>query len=191
MMQQFMKWLSTDKVKKFLRALSLVCFSLVISVPFVIIFVFGAIYGFSESQGPSPQLTEEKLVYSSVFVGILFLFINSIAVFAASKVHAIFVIPSAISYYLVTTIIFAQLFWLGGCISEIDPETGEYASYIYFSYVTWTNLGYGDLAPTGLCRPISVAVVSFGHVSLAILTGVIVAIVFNSRLSGVDHDMPK
>lgn len=56
----------------------------------------------------------------------------------------------------------------GGCIDGLrdvyDP--------IYYSYTTLTTLGYGDLAPVGVCRLISSAQAILGYIFLGVLAAV-------------------
>jgi hypothetical protein len=64
-----------------------------------------------------------------------------------------------------------------------SPETdGEGAKYIYYSFVTLTTLGYGDVTPV---RPLAGAVAYleavFGVFYVAILVGALVALLLNRR----------
>jgi len=55
----------------------------------------------------------------------------------------------------------------GRCLS--GAETGEITEPLYFSYVTWTSLGYGDLFPIGFCRTVAVSESLIGYLFLAVL----------------------
>ncbi len=55
----------------------------------------------------------------------------------------------AFCYYLVST-------WNMGSILEKDVKVQDAFDFIYFSFVSFTTVGYGDLIPTGVCKAISV-----------------------------------
>lgn len=174
-------WFESEAGRRLVGRVTVVAFSLVVSLPFLLLFFIAASHGFNETFEPSPQIDNPELVYASIGFGTVFLAINMLPIFFASRIHAAISIPTALSCYLVPPMIHAEIIRLGGCIEEIAPETGLYSEYLYFTFVTWTNLGYGDLTPTGICRSVSVTVVTFGHISLAVLTGVVAAVVFDRR----------
>jgi ion channel len=55
----------------------------------------------------------------------------------------------------------------GRCLS--GSETGEFIEPLYFSYLTWTSLGYGDLYPIGFCRGVAVLECLIGYLFMAVL----------------------
>jgi hypothetical protein len=55
----------------------------------------------------------------------------------------------------------------GRCLNGV--ETGEFVEPLYFSYVTWTSLGYGDLSPIGFCRIVAILESLIGYLFLAVL----------------------
>ena len=63
-----------------------------------------------------------------------------------------------------------------GSINAISPEIGIFHDYLYFSFVTLTTLGYGDISPT---LPLAKAVVVF----LAIIGQFYIAIVMAFLIS--------
>lgn len=54
----------------------------------------------------------------------------------------------------------------GSCIKGL---TGSFDT-LYFSYVTLTTTGYGDLVPVGLCRSVAVIEAILGYICLGLLT---------------------
>lgn len=55
----------------------------------------------------------------------------------------------------------------GQCLRGV--ETREFIEPLYFSYVTWTSLGYGDLSPIGFCRTVAVSESVIGYLFMAVL----------------------
>lgn len=72
---------------------------------------------------------------------------------------------------------FAALYLTKGpfdCLS--GPIDDEAFDYLYFSFTTYTGLGYGDIAPTNkICRLLTTANVVCGHVSLAYIAALFFA----------------
>ena len=56
----------------------------------------------------------------------------------------------------------------------------SWSEALYFSIVTFTTLGYGDIAPREECRLVSAFQAIFGYLSLGALVGMLVT-VFNRR----------
>ncbi|WP_170329696.1 potassium channel family protein [Ruegeria arenilitoris] len=50
------------------------------------------------------------------------------------------------------------------------------ADVLYFSYVTFTTVGYGDMAPVGLCRALAAAEAVMGYVLLGMFVAAAVSI---------------
>ena len=72
-----------------------------------------------------------------------------------------------------TTIIFvfARLYQM---IGFAQTEPGQFPSYqeaVYFSVVTWTTLGYGDLAPSAEARALAASQALLGYIFLGLLVG--------------------
>jgi len=65
-------------------------------------------------------------------------------VFGALIAHSIEVLFFSFAYYLLPT--FTKMGWLSG---EFD---GSLQDCIYFSYTTYSTLGFGDIQPHGLIR---------------------------------------
>lgn len=54
----------------------------------------------------------------------------------------------------------------GQCLSS---GASSFFETSYFSYVTYTTLGYGDITPVSWCRPVAVVQAVLGYVSLAVV----------------------
>ncbi len=55
-----------------------------------------------------------------------------------------------------------------------ETEEGSFPSFgeaLYFSVVTWTTLGFGDLTPTPAIRPVAALQALLGYVFLGVLVG--------------------
>lgn len=50
------------------------------------------------------------------------------------------------------------------------------ADILYFSYVTFTTVGYGDMAPSGLCRGLAAAEAVTGYILLGMFVAAAVAL---------------
>ena len=66
---------------------------------------------------------------------------------------------------------------LGIRVADSGEVTRDIYSCIYFSVVTFTTLGYGDLQPTGLARPMAAMEALTGYLILGILVSTSVAII--------------
>ena len=55
------------------------------------------------------------------------------------------------------------------CIRPLDFQTIR--DFEYFSYTTFTTLGYGDYKPVGVCRAIATTEAVLGYICLGVLTG--------------------
>lgn len=58
-------------------------------------------------------------------------------------------------------------------LNDKGQEVYDGATSLYFSIVTWTTLGYGDIAPMASTRFIAATEALFGSVSTAILLGLV------------------
>jgi hypothetical protein len=70
---------------------------------------------------------------------------------------------------LVLLFIYADIYLASGLV--VDASATPLASRsdaLYFSIVTWTTLGYGDLVPTGICRLVAASEALVGNIYLGI-----------------------
>ena len=81
---------------------------------------------------------------------------------------------STIFGYLGALVIFVPLYFslaylLSDCLiltNKVETSLDMY-DYSYFSYLTFSTLGYGDIVPTPICRPVAVTEAVCGMVSIA------------------------
>lgn len=64
---------------------------------------------------------------------------------------------------------FATFYALIGSYQQCLLNSEGAFDYLYFSYVTFTTLGYGDIQPIGVCRGLSAAEAVSGYVFLGAL----------------------
>lgn len=70
---------------------------------------------------------------------------------------------------------FAVLYsWIGIYRPGSDVQITDFGSAFYFSVVTWTTLGYGDIVPGNNARLIVVAEVAASYVVMALLIAALV-----------------
>jgi len=120
-------------------------------------------------------------------VTILFLATTTIAIFAgiikATKVTAD-IIFGAVAVYMLVGVIVAILFLLlhdiepGSAVTNINAVGRDpFADLLYFSFMTLTSIGYGDLAPVSPeARTLAMATGVFGQLYLAVLIAKLVGI---------------
>ena len=99
-------------------------------------------------------------------------------------------ISGAVAGYLLSGVFFANLYelyalYIPGAIAWSDafPPPREFGDYIYFSFVTMTSAGYGDVTPLApLARMTVVAQAIFGLVYMAVLVARFVSQLTTNRL---------
>ncbi len=113
-------------------------------------------------------------------------------VFAAGRVN-FRRIEGAIAAYLLIGLVFACLYEL---LHRLDPgaflhhgapasEVGEVASYLFFSFVTLTTTGYGDIVPVHpIARSLAILEALTGQLYLAILLARLVSLEIAHRRDG-------
>ena len=67
--------------------------------------------------------------------------------------------------------LFAYVYYKAGVESPSGIIIGEFITSLYFSIVTWTTLGYGDLKPTDDLRLLASLEALMGYVYMAVLIG--------------------
>lgn len=74
------------------------------------------------------------------------------------------------SYIAGAILYFAFFYRQFGMVDTSDNKTvvHDVGSSLYFSVVTWTTLGYGDLKPTLSSRPIAAAEALFGYITMVL-----------------------
>ncbi|WP_200813208.1 potassium channel family protein [Thalassococcus halodurans] len=69
----------------------------------------------------------------------------------------------------VAPVAFATLYLLAGDYQKCLQNSETVLDHLYFSYVTFTTLGYGDIQPIGICRALSAVEAVSGYVFLGAL----------------------
>ena len=68
---------------------------------------------------------------------------------------------------------FSVLYSIIGVLDSDGNYTYDYSSTIYFSAITWTALGYGDIVPSVESRMYIVMEVFYGYIHMSLLIGLI------------------
>ena len=84
------------------------------------------------------------------------------------RVHSMALI---VTFITTIPICFAFFFDLNQCIEFTDDQSGSMRS-LYFSYLTFSTLGYGDGLPNDFCKPVAVLESILGLVSLAAMVSI-------------------
>jgi hypothetical protein len=78
-----------------------------------------------------------------------------------------------------------------GELAESQGDVGRYPALVYYSFVTLTTLGYGDITPIGaLPRALSTVEAVIGQLYLAILVAALVSMRLAERPTRTGGDMP-
>ena len=87
-----------------------------------------------------------------------------------------------VSFIQVVPFLFAAVYGAFGYSDLCVIGANGPADVLYFSYVTFTTVGYGDLSPAGLCRALAAAEAVTGYVLLGLF--VAAAVTIYSRTHG-------
>jgi len=146
-----------------------------------LVFITGVINSYASNSAALLALYISVIMYHLVMIVVLSLYI-----FLAKRVLTE-VILAAVSLYLVIGSIFTAIF---GLIEWLEPgsfvaSSGgavEWQSFLYFSYITLTSLGYGDITPAKFYAQ--------AFASFEAIIGVVYTVVLLSRLVGM-HEVEK
>lgn len=81
-----------------------------------------------------------------------------------------------ISFIQVVPFLFAAVYGAFGYTDNCVFGAQGPADVLYFSYVTFTTVGYGDMSPTGLCRALAAAEAVTGYILLGMFVAAAVAL---------------
>ncbi len=81
-----------------------------------------------------------------------------------------------VSFIQVLPFLFAAAYGAFGYADNCVVGADAPADFLYFSYVTFTTVGYGDMIPTGLCRGLAVAEAVTGYILLGMFVAATVAL---------------
>lgn len=94
----------------------------------------------------------------------------------------LFPICVASAFLIGLILFFADIYRDCGLLSNNVPVTNP-ASFIYFSVITWTTTGYGDVLPSVASRPFAAVEAMYGYVFMAVYVAMIAYAMFNSALA--------
>lgn len=81
-----------------------------------------------------------------------------------------------VSFIQVVPFLFAAVYGSFGYYDLCIVGARNAADVLYFSYVTFTTVGFGDLHPTGICRGVAVAEAVTGYILLGLFVSAAVGI---------------
>lgn len=129
-------------------------------IVFVFIFVF---------YGPSISIWS-VLGFWAIYmiIGVSYLFRNDIKPLIRLIYSGIWI---AVSMPLIFSLLYAAAEIQGKCILGLESLWEA----LYFSYVSFTTLGYGDLQPVGICRAFAALEAVVGYISLGGFVGAVIS----------------
>lgn len=119
------------------------------------------------------QSSSSLFVFLFVDLGLIILIVRS-ALFHRTQVGAIILYMSSTIFSL---LIFTHYYMSTGVM--VRTETGSiffdqgFFTCLYFSIITWTSLGYGDVSPTLKSRPWVMIEVFYGYIHMGVLMALI------------------
>jgi len=80
---------------------------------------------------------------------------------------------AVVAHGVIMVVVFAGLYRVNGLVNGITsmPPLLGHGTAIYFSVVTWTTLGYGDLRPTESMRLFAALQAALGYIFLGLIVG--------------------
>lgn len=135
---------------------------------------------------------------ATVTITMLFLLTTTIAIFASvitARRVTTDIIFGSVAVYLLAGVIVANLFQLlnnadpGNVVTNVTAAGhAVYSEFLYFSFITLTSVGYGDLAPISpAARTLATATGIFGQLYLAILIAKLVGVYTAQTLRGEEE----
>ncbi len=70
-------------------------------------------------------------------------------------------------------------------IEDKDPNLSQ--DYLYFTAVTFFSVGYGDVCPVGLCKPLAMMTAFAGNIVTVVLMAIVVSVYLNRRTKPSDQ----
>lgn len=81
-----------------------------------------------------------------------------------------------VSFIQVVPFLFAAVYGAFGYTDNCVIGARGPGDILYFSYVTFTTVGYGDMSPTGLCRGLAVSEAVTGYILLGLFVAAAVSL---------------
>lgn len=86
----------------------------------------------------------------------------------------------SITFMIVQILSFALLYKVGGLNPPANSLELTATDYVYFSAITWTTVGYGDITPTPSSRLITASEAISGYIYMGIFIGVLGSFLMSS-----------
>jgi len=114
-----------------------------------------------------------------------------------SKVIDVEIIMESINIYLLIGLVGAIILnltnqFIPGSINAIPLETSQFHEYLYFSFVTLTTLGYGDISPTlPFAKSVIVILAIIGQFYFAIIMAFLISKMFSQNTTNQNNSIDK
>jgi hypothetical protein len=124
---------------------------------------------------PEHVLPEWVEVGAVAMLLIISLFLIGLAIRLLKKTPSVGM--AAVGLYLISIgaalmiVAFAESYSHYGLTLTVGKADLTPSDYLYFSIITWTTVGYGDLVPTPASRPFAAAEALFGYLYMAVYIG--------------------
>ena len=79
--------------------------------------------------------------------------------------------------------VFAHIYEVQQSLNFAGQTSFDYFDSFYFSVITWTSLGYGDVAPDGSARSWIIVEVAYGYIHMGLFMGFILNFLTRTRAS--------
>lgn len=143
---------------------------------FLIFGIIGvAVYGLFLYEQNNIVISIANALLTLLFFTLIFIKIIRYILLSPIGVNEIF---ACITGYLILGVVGAQLFFLVertfDNAFQLPPVSGFY-DFVYFSFITLTSVGYGDISPVHpFAKGITIVISIFGQLYLTILTAIII-----------------
>lgn len=120
-------------------------------------------------------------------VGGLFISFVLLYLFCRSKIGPLVVLLSFILHTATLILLYAGIYRMYGFVSGVNENgvaivtSGDFWGSLYFSIVTWTTLGYGDLSPVPDIQLLSAVQAILGYLYLGAIVSVLVSMFPKTR----------
>lgn len=102
----------------------------------------------------------------------------------ATKADSFFELLSVALTGLSNIALFSYIYYAYGVEGPEGVITGDFITSLYFSIVTWTTLGYGDLTPINELRLIASLEALMGYIYMAIIIGLFLNLLQSNKPKG-------
>ncbi len=176
------------------RVAWLVCNVWIVALPFLVLYWTAYLERVGNYPSPGPTMPPG---YSFGYITLISVFVVAVIKDALEEVaskaklinlfESIFFVGSAMLGIIGA---YSVLFQRYGLLEDKDRVT-EPLDYIYFSVVTWTTLGYGDIKPTQDCRIVAASEALYGYAAMALYLTLIFHVMSQYQPRGSTGQSPK